>query len=164
LCRRSANKISRIDTKWRSSSTLKTSHQKKISSQAKILIELIKKQPLTEIELVKNSRISRSQFYRVTPILIKEGILKKIEGKPRRYVINVGTYKNEYVELDDILRDLTRKYVVKTISLADLAHLVGKPPKKIEDAAYELAKKYHIRVGPETVPPLGMKNLRKIYK
>jgi hypothetical protein len=148
----------------KSSRTLKISYQKRISSQVKILVALMKRQPLTTSELVKNSGISTSQFYRAVPILVGERILKKIMGKPARYVIDVGSYKNEYVELDGILQILTRECVVRTISLTDLAHFVGKPPKKIEDAAYELAKKYHIRIGPETVPPLGTKDLRKMYK
>ena len=134
--------------------------KEEICCDVAILIALMKEQPLTKKELIEKSGFSKSQFYRRIPLLTDRAIVKEIDGK---YVINVGGYKNAYVELDNILRKLTRKYVIRTVSLNDLANLVGKSPKEIEDAAYRLAEKYHIKIGPKTEPPIGMRSLIKAY-
>jgi len=130
----------------------KLGDKQRLSSDTKILIALMKSQPLTRDELIEESKISKSQFYRTIPLLKKHHCVEKIEGK---YVINVGGYKDGLVELDNLFQTLKKKeYPFKIMSLADLAFHVQKPVEDIKEAAYILAKKYGYKIGQKTDPSI----------
>lgn len=135
----------------------------KLSVQALILIDLMKKQPLTKSELLKKSTASRAQFYRAFKALEEHGIIAERGGF---CIIKNGQYTDILCELEEVFR----KYIAprknqKSVSLIDLASRVGRSPKEIEEKAYVLAKKYKTLIGSETSPPLGVPTLQEtIFK
>jgi hypothetical protein len=115
------------------------SKKPRLSSDAAVLVALLKKQPLEKGELIKNARISDSSFSRDEPLLLREAI-KIVNG---RYVLI--NYESLDVDMEEIFKEL--KYENKdVVRIEELANKVGKPPEAIKEQAYSLGKKYGILI------------------
>lgn len=131
-----------------------SSRKKDLSSDAKILVVLMKEQPLTNAEIQIKAKISHATFYNTMPQLETWNIVKRVDYK---YMIAISGFTDTLFELDAFLQSCIEKhgnFSSQVISLEDLANSVGKPPKDIEKDAYYLAKKYGFEIGPYTRPPL----------
>ncbi len=110
------------------------------SSDAAILVALLKKQPQGKSELIKNSGISGSSFSRDEPLLLREGAMKIIE---EGYVLS--NYEKIDVDINEIFMILKGENRVE-VTLEELANRMGKPPNTIIDQAYRLGKLYNIHI------------------
>lgn len=126
--------------------------RRRLSSDAKIIWALMKKQPRSFEGLRKKSGLSRSQFYPTIEFMIDRGIVKEIKNKPH---LSKGQFALfNYTDLEEVF--ILMKNHVTRVSLDDLAQAVGKPPTEIEREAYRLAQKYEIRISSETYPPVAL--------
>jgi hypothetical protein len=114
------------------------SQKRGLGSDAAIIVTLIKEQPLEKKQLIEKAHVSDSSFSRVEPILLREKLLKQVDGGYALWY-----FESNVTILEDIFKDLKKneRYYVK---IEELANLAGIPPKEIESEAYRLAKKYGI--------------------
>ncbi|MCX6654167.1 MAG: hypothetical protein NTY03_03490 [Candidatus Bathyarchaeota archaeon] len=91
-------------------------------------------------QLIEKAHVSDSSFSRVEPILLREKLLKQVDGGYALWY-----FESNVTILEDIFKDLKKneRYYVK---IEELANLAGIPPKEIESEAYRLAKKYGISI------------------
>jgi len=116
----------------------------------------MKGQPLSKKELIEKAQVSPSQFHRVIPLLEQRGIVAKAEDE---YVLGAGSYADVLVQLDRLFGFIRRRRPLSvSVSLEDLANILGKPPEKIASAAYEAANKHGFRIGSE-----GGYSIMKVY-
>ena len=102
------------------------SYKRRLSSDAKIILALLGKQPLTVEEICEKAEINISTFYRTRPLLERKGIIKEYgEG----FVL--WTFNELEEKIDKALQKLMNTYVA--ISIDDLANEVGEPPDKIQN-------------------------------
>lgn len=120
------------------------SHRTRLSSDAKVIIALMKDQPQKLNDLCRNAGIHPSTFYRIRPLLINMEILKEtVRGYTLRF----------YSELDEKVEKALREYKdtgYEQVGLNDLANKVGESPKVIEEITYRLAPKYGLEIGLES--------------
>ena len=135
----------------------KQSYKRRLSADAKVVLALMEMQPLTFLDLCKRAGISKSQLYRIMHVLLGEKKVRVISDTPqvaeRKYALE------DYTTLEEVFIRFKEKY--SEVSLDDLAYEVGESPRKIESKAYELAKKYGLKIGPET--KLKMKSLKGAF-
>jgi len=120
------------------------SHKKKLPSETRIVLALMNKQPRTVDDICKSAGIDRSTFYRVRPLLLEEGVIKRHE---EGYVLYT------FSELDDLVDEALKKFKNEgytTISLDDIAVEVGRPPESIRESVYKLLKKYNLSLGEQS--------------
>lgn len=121
----------------------KISDKKKLSSDAKVILVLMKRQPLAFQDLYKRAKIHEKTLYRLLRLLLDRGIIKEVSE--RKYALS------DYTTLEETFIKLKKKYsALKEVSLDDLAYDVGKPPEDIRQKAYELAKKHGLRIACKT--------------
>jgi len=109
-----------------------------LSTDAAILVALLKKQPQDKRELIKNSRVSDSSFSRDEPLLLREVAIK---------IVDEGYALSNYEKLDVDIEKEFRKLKVEnraTVSIEELANRVGKPPELIREQSYRLGSKCKI--------------------
>jgi pyridoxine/pyridoxamine 5'-phosphate oxidase len=117
----------------------KSSHREKLSSDARIIIALLKKQPQTRNELCKTADIHSSTFYRNIHLLKGRVILKETEG---------GYALWTYIELEKAIETALDK-LEKTdsvITFNKIASEVGAHPSEIDSIIYPIAKKRGMEV------------------
>lgn len=123
------------------------SYKSKIGSEAKLILALQKRQPQTAEDIYKSADISISTFYRIRPLLMGAGIIRKHRN---------GYVLYDFNELDDRVDEALKKFKEKgyvTVGLSDLAIEVGKPPEMIRESAFKFLKKYGIILGEESEYP-----------
>jgi sugar-specific transcriptional regulator TrmB len=115
------------------------SHRTGLSTDAKLIIALLRKQPQAKDELCKNSGIHLSSFYRILPLLKGRGIIKETEG---------GFALWTYIELEKAIENALDKFekTDSIIALNKIASEVGVPPSEIESIIYHIAKKRGMEV------------------
>jgi len=139
----------------RSSATF-MSDQKRLHSDAKVILALLKKQPQKLEELCKSANISRATFYRIRRLLISEGVLKET---------NKGYALWFYSSVEDKVREALRSFKeegYEMVSINDLANRVGEHPAKIEEEAYRIALEYGIKIGNISKIDRGTPYLRRV--
>jgi hypothetical protein len=115
------------------------SGKKRLSSDARIIVALLKKQPQSKDELCKGAMVSKSAFYRIRPLLTGSGVIKEVEGE---YAL--WTFSELEKSVEDALFRLIRKGY--RITLEDLTNEVGKPWSEIETVTYSILKKYKLQI------------------
>ncbi|MGD0802813.1 MAG: hypothetical protein ABSA11_01920 [Candidatus Bathyarchaeia archaeon] len=111
-----------------------------LSSDAAIIVALIKEQPLEKNQLIKEASISPSTFSRDEPTLLDENVIKIIDGK---YAL--WNYESKTTLLEKIFKDL-KDSRTNAVNLGFLANLAGMPPEEIIVDAYRLAKENNILI------------------
>lgn len=111
----------------------------RLSSDARIIVALLKKQPQSRDELCKAAAVSKSAFYRVRRLLADSGVIKEVEGG---YAL--WTFSELEKSVEDALFRLIRKGYL--ITLEDLINEVGKPWSEIETVTYSILKKYKLHI------------------
>jgi DNA-binding transcriptional regulator LsrR (DeoR family) len=110
------------------------SGKNQLSSDAKIIIALIKKQPQTKQEICKETKISDRTFYRIISLLNEQKIVK----------IEDHTYALWYFNpLEKQIEDAFSK-LLKQNPIVHYSHIVnevGRPWSEIEASTLKIAKK-----------------------
>jgi hypothetical protein len=118
---------------------LKYSAHKRLSSDARIIVALLNKQPQSRDELCKNANVPLRTFYRIRPTLEDHRIIKKCK---RGYALWFFSELEEAVE--DALFRLMKDG--RIITVEQLANEVGKPWSEIESIAYAISKKHRLTI------------------
>ena len=105
-----------------------------LSSDAKIMAALRKKQPQTKEELCKVTGVQGSTFYRTVSLLQENEILKCVDGM---YAFSDFDFLEKTIE--DAFHELLsqRQFVLS----AHLVQMTCKPWREIEAASFRVAKK-----------------------
>jgi hypothetical protein len=108
--------------------------KRQLSSDAAIILALIKKQPQTKEELCQNTHISDSTFYRISSFLKEHNAIKSIGG-------GYALWNFDFIEtiVEDALIKIVREK--KIVYRDTLVGEVGKPWPQIEAITYEKVKK-----------------------
>jgi len=110
-----------------------------LSSDAKIIAALLKKQPQTKESICKETKISDSSFYRNIPLLEKTKLIKQIDQIYALWDFDV---------LEERIEAALSK-LIKENPILHFSHVVneiGKPWHEIEDATFKIAKKLELTI------------------
>ena len=113
--------------------------KRQLSSDAKIIITLIKKQPQTKEEICEKTKISDRTFYRIISILEEQQIIKRVD---RMYAL----WNFDFLEktIEDALSKLLRKNPV--VYPIFVVNEVGKLWPEIEAVTYKIANKLGLTI------------------
>lgn len=115
--------------------------KRRLSSDARLIVALLKNQPQNRVSLCKSAGLSKSMFYYILPLLKESRIIRETK---RGYVLW------NYSGLDDIVENAFLKLMVETkgyhLTIDDIANRIGVPPDKIEASVYRLVKKYGMKI------------------
>jgi len=131
--------VSKMGKPGRKRTAYSASKKRRLSSDARIIVALLKKQPQNKDMLWKSAAVSKSVFYRVRPVLEDLGILKETESG---YTLWTFSELEETVE-DALFRLIKEGYQIK---IEDLANEAGKPWSEIETATYAILKKNGLQI------------------
>lgn len=111
-----------------------SSRKNKVSSDAKIIISLIKNQPQTKEEICKETKTRDRTFYRIISLLREQKIVKYEDHTYALWYFN---------PLEKQIEDAFSKLLVGDESLhsSHIANEIGKPWHEIEVATYKIARK-----------------------
>ena len=131
--------VSKLGKPGRKREKYSVSGKRRLSSDARIIVALLKKQPQGKDELCKAAAVSRSAFYRLRPLLVDSGVIKEVEG---------GYALWTFSELEKIVEDALFRLIRKgyRIIVEDLTNEVGKPWSEIETVTYAVLKKYKLQI------------------
>ena len=111
-----------------------------LSSDAKIIVALIKNQPLTKEELCKAAKISDSSFYRNVPLLEEEKTIKCVDD-----MYSLFDYDSLEKKIEDALIKIIREK--KIVFPRFVENEIGKPWHEIEAMTYKVAHKIGLTMG-----------------
>ena len=111
-----------------------------LSSDAAIIVTLLKEQPLEKKLLIKKSMVSESSFSRDQPMLLDENVIKMVEGGYALWY-----YESTIILLEKKFMELQQSNE-SAVRIGTLANYSGTPPEKIREEAYRLGKQYRITV------------------
>ncbi len=127
-----------------------SSRKTELSSDAKIILALLKKQPQTRDELCENTGIKDRTFYRMDSFLQDSNIIKCVDGM-------YALWNFEFLEkqIEDVFRRFLseRQVVYSTFLVNEL----GKPWLQIEAATYKVAKKLGLEILPDGMDKMFFK-------
>ena len=109
--------------------------KRKLSSDARIIYALLKKQPQNKIELCKNAGIAESTFYTVHPLLEGLGIIKKTEE---------GYALRNYNELEEAIVQVIKRWkniAFRYPSVTEIADDVGIKPETVKSLVRKTKEK-----------------------
>ena len=110
-----------------------------LSSDAKIITTLLKKQPQTKEEICEKTKISDRTFYRIISFLQEQQIIKCAD---RMYAL--WDFDTLETRIEDALSKLLRENpIVHPDSVVDE---IGKPWPEIEALTYKIAKKLELAI------------------
>lgn len=124
-----------------------------LSSDAKIIAALLKKQPQTKESICKETKISDSSFYRNIPLLEKTKLIKQIDQIYALWDFDV---------LEERIEAALSK-LIKENPILHFSHVVneiGKPWHEIEDATFKIAKKLELTIMIEEGVQFSMEKLQ----
>lgn len=113
--------------------------KRQLSSDAKIIITLLKKQPQTKKEICENTKISDPTFYRIISLLQEQQIIKCID-----HLYSLWNFDFLEKRVEDALSKLLRENPV--VYSGDVVNEVGKPWPQIEGVTYEIVKKLGLTI------------------
>ena len=114
------------------------SKKKNLGSDAKILVTLIKEQPLKKKDLIEKAGIVPSTFSRTEPLLLNYKAIKNINDEYCLF-----NYDENKANMEDLFK--TYKSENKNVATLDeIANAMGKPPEVIINEAYAIGKIYNI--------------------
>ena len=108
--------------------------KRQLSSEAKIIIELIKNQPLTQDELRKNTKLNIRTFYRINAFLLEQNIIKYIDG-----MCSLWNFDTLEKKIEDAISKLLREGLL--VYPINVVNEVGKPWHEIEAVTYKVVEK-----------------------
>jgi len=114
--------------------------KKGLSSDARIIVALLKKQPQSTDDLCKSAGIGRSTFYFVRPILQDSGVLKGNDDEG----YSLWFFSELEKEVEDALFRLTNKGLA--FGLEELMSEVGKPLSEIEPEVFKILRTYGLTI------------------
>ena len=116
------------------SRTLRSSRKNQLSSDTKIIVSLIKKQPQTKEEICKETKISDRTFYRIISLLEEQKIVKCEDHTYALWYFN---------PLEKQIEDAFSKLLIgdQILHFSHIVNEIGKPWHEIEAATYKIAKK-----------------------
>jgi len=125
----------------------KMSDKRKLSSDAKVIIQLMKRQPQKPKDLSRSAGIDISSVYRMLRMLVNNGLLKETD---KGYAL--WFYKDFENKMDTYLQHLKNEDTLQ-FPLEHIAAHVGIPPdnEEFRKVAYRLLSKHDLRVGPRIV-------------
>jgi hypothetical protein len=112
--------------------------KKELSSDAKIIVALVKKQPQNRDELCQNAAVNLKTFYRISSFLQEKGIIKCINGV---YALKEFDFLEKQIE-DALIRFTTGNFCTPGL----LANEVGRPWPTIQALTYKIAKKLGLTI------------------
>lgn len=121
-----------------------TYYKRRLSADAKIIIELLKKQPQTIKEICENAKISEKTFYSIKSLLEEAGLIKRADGGYALWF-----YEPLELRIEEALIKLTtpgKSSFSGYTTPEEIADEVGKPWHEIESLTYEIAKKLGLRI------------------
>lgn len=119
-------------------------HKKSLSTDAKIIIALRRKQPQKKDDLCKHAGISESAFYYVRPVLMNHGIIQETE---KGYALS--DYDPIDCGVEEALKEFKENDFVE-VALIDIANKVGEPVDRIEGPSFRHAAKYGLKISQES--------------
>jgi len=131
--------VSKLGKPGRKREKYSVSGKRRFSSDARIVVALLKKQPQSKDELCKGAAVSKSAFYRLRPMLMDSGIIKEVEGG---YAL--WTFSELEKTVEDALFRLVRKGY--RITLEDLTNEAGRPWSEIENVIYAILKRHRLQI------------------
>jgi hypothetical protein len=116
-----------------------SSRKNQLSSDAKIIITLIKEQPQTKEEICKETKISPRTFYRIISLLEEQKIVKCEDHTYALWYFN---------PLEKQIEAALSKYITeeKYVTCNIIVDEIGKPWREIEALTLEVAKKKGLRI------------------
>ena len=111
----------------------------KLSSDAIIIIALIKKQPQTKEEICQKALVGIKTFYRIASFLEEKDIIKRIDGL-------YALWNFDFLEktIEDALSKLLRENLV--VYPIFVVNEIGKPWPEIEAVTYKIANKLGLTI------------------
>ena len=108
--------------------------KKGLSSDARVIIALKKKQPQNRKELCNNAKISKATFYRVRSLLISSDVIKEVD---------VGYALRDFNTMETVVEDAFDLLIKKggVIHTEDIENEVGMSWREIETITRAIAKK-----------------------
>jgi hypothetical protein len=124
--------------------------KRQLSSDAKIISALLKKQPQTKQEIIENTNISDRTLYRNLPLLEKNQIIKRVDQRFALWGFDV---------LEESIEAAFTKMLMKksTIPYSFMVNQIGKPWRDIEAASFKIAKKLGLIISFEEGQPVFVK-------
>lgn len=113
--------------------------RRRLSSDARVIVALLKRQPQKKDELCKAAGVSIATFYRIRRMLEDSGIIKEVEGG---YAL--WTFKDLEKSIEDALLRLIKPGTL--LSVEALCNEVGKPWHEIESLVYPICKKHNLTI------------------
>jgi hypothetical protein len=113
-----------------------SNRKNKLSSDARIIIALIKKQPQTKEDICQKELVHIKTFYRIASFLEKKDIIKRVDGMYALWYFNPLEKR-----IEDALITFTSDGVSQFVTLGGLASEIGKPWPEIASLTYEVAKR-----------------------
>ena len=110
-----------------------------LSSDARFMVALLKKQPQTRDELCKSANLTLPTFYAIVRLLKSKNLIQQIDS-----AYALWYYKSLKRELIEIFDECTVEGCFM-INTERLAVAVGKPYREIESTLYKLAGEYEFR-------------------
>lgn len=127
-----------------------TYRKRKLSADAKIIIELLKKQPQMAKEIYKNAKMDKASFYRALTLLKDVKIQVDHEREVDLLKEVCGGYALWFYEpVEKKIEETLLKSVAENrlpISVDFLASEVGKPWNEIESLTYAIIKKLGLTI------------------
>lgn len=117
--------------KLQPSQNYKPYHKRKLGSDAKLIIALLKEQPLEMDELCKRAGISLNTFFRIRPLLKKRGIIKETQKGYALFTYNEA--EEQVIEAIDRLKNLAFRYPI----IEEVAAEVAKTPEEAKRLIYK---------------------------
>jgi hypothetical protein len=114
--------------------------KRQLSSEAKIIIELIKNQPLTKDELCQNTKLNIRTFYRINSFLLEQKIIKPIDG-----MYALWNFDPLEKQIENALIKLQKKTAF--IGTSMISNEMGIPWPEIETVTCKVAKKLGLTKG-----------------
>lgn len=114
------------------------SQKKDLGSDAKILVTLIKEQPLKKKDLIKKARIDPSTFSRAEPLLLDTKAIKIVDNE---YCLS--NYDEKKEDMNELFLRYEKEYK-QTATLEEIANAMGQPPDDIKRDVYAFGKEYGI--------------------
>jgi len=113
--------------------------KRQLSSDAKIIVALLKNQPQDKAQLLQSTGVSESAFYRDASFLLGTGIIK----------ITDGTYSLWFFDpLEKIIEDTLIKFTSEKqfVNAIVISNEIGKPWPEIASLTYQVAKKLGLTI------------------
>jgi len=117
-----------------------SSRKRQLSSDAKIIVTLLKRQPQTKKELREETKISESAFYRNVFLLTEENIIKCEDGLYALW---------NFISLEKTVEDALIKLIrERKVAFQDsMVYEIGKPWSEIEAITLKKAKDLGLTMG-----------------